>query len=202
MNWQDIPIPRRMRALQRDQRGYPIPFIILRDTDQRPHFTINDTSRVHKCVLESRCPICGNRLDKVKWFVGGPLSAFHERGSYFDSAMHHDCMTYALQVCPYLAMPNYLGRIDTATMKPEKVPEGVHMFMDTTMIPERPTLFVAVGSHQQIATLSPAGFQFGMYNVRPGKPYLEVEYWRNGQRLAEDTGAELVRLALERGVGL
>lgn len=80
MDWRSIPIPKRMRALQRDRRGLPVPFIVLRDTDGRPHFTINDSQRQLKCIREKRCPICGNRLDKVMWFVGGPLSAFHDAG--------------------------------------------------------------------------------------------------------------------------
>lgn len=36
-------IPAQMQHLDRDKRGLPIPFIVLRDNDNKPHFTINDT---------------------------------------------------------------------------------------------------------------------------------------------------------------
>lgn len=198
-NWKDIPIPKRMRGLGRDARGYPIPFILLRDTDGKAHFTINDTSRARRCVLEKRCPICGNRLEQPLWLVGGPKSAFHEHGAYFDTAMHHDCMTYALQVCPYLAMPSYLGRIDTGSLTPEKTPADVMLFVDNTMIPERPDVFVAVASNKQIPH---AETEFSSYTVRPARPYLAVEYWRNGEQISEADGKELVIKALQKGIGL
>ncbi len=191
-----VPIPKRMRALGKDRRGYPIPYIILRDNEGRPHFTINDTLRQRKALLERRCPICGNRLDKVIWFVGGPLSAFHEHGAYMDSALHHECMTYALQVCPYLATPNYLGRIDAATVDPSKLPGGM-IFMDNTMLPERPAVFVAVASYDQ--TIS---FEGPMAYVAPVRPYIAVEYWRNGKRLSEDEARPLVEKALNGFVGV
>jgi hypothetical protein len=185
-----ISVPKKMRALQKDRRGYPIPYIVLRDTDGKPHFSINDTLRQRKALLERRCPICGTRLDRVIWFLGGPLSAFHPHGSYMDSAMHYECMRYAVQSCPYLAAPNYLGRIDAKTVDPGKLPHAT-VFMDTTMIPERPSLFVAVASSGQNIR-----FEWPLAYVTPVRPYLEVEYWRLGKQLTEEEGKPLVEQAL------
>lgn len=182
----DVPLPRRMRALQRDDRGYPVPFVILRDTDNRPHFTINDDRRRMRCLVERRCQICGCRLDKVMWFVGGPQSAFHPDGCYNDTAMHYDCMEYALRVCPYLAAPNYLRRIDAATLDPAKLPPGCPpLFFDATQIPERPDLFVAVGALRQTIKPGPP------YYVKPVRPYQAVEIWRQGQKLDAKATAAL-----------
>ena len=196
MTWRDIPIPKKMCALGKDSRGYPIPFNVLRDDEGHPHFTVNDTRRQLRALLEDRCAICGTRLDKPRWFVGGPLSAFHEDGAYMDTALHHECMTYAMQVCPYLAVKHYNGRIDDATVDYDKLQKGV-LLMDPTRIAERPALFVAVASNSQ--TIIPRDGICPL--VKPDRPHVAVEYWRNGRRLSEEDGHVLIGLAFtdERG---
>lgn len=87
-----------------------------------PHFAINNDLLALKCLRE-KLPVCGYRLDKVIWFVGGPRSAFHGFGRYLDPPMREECATYALQVCPYLAAPNYSGRVDAAGLDPTKLPK-------------------------------------------------------------------------------
>ena len=188
--WREVPIPRKMQALGKDRRGYPIPFNVLRNEEGRPHFTVNDSIRQHRALVEKRCAICGGRLGKPLWFVGGPLSAFHEDGAYMDTALHHECMTYALHVCPYLAVKNYNGRIDDATVDHSKLRDGM-ILMDPTHIPERPSLFVAVASNSQ--TIIPREGICPL--VKPDRPYIAVEYWRNGKRLSEEDGHILLALA-------
>src|SRR5436190_18407869 len=130
----EIPIPKKMKALGKDERGYPIPYIVLRDANNKPNFAANNTLRQLKSLVEKRCPICGSKLDQLLWFVGGPLSAFHEHGKYLDTAMHYECMTYALQVCPYLAAPHYAGNANAEALSHKmKMP-----LVDHTTIPERP----------------------------------------------------------------
>lgn len=183
-----------MNALQRDERGYPIPYVVLRDTTGRPLFTANDHRKRWESAKENRCAICGTRIKgELLWFVGGPMSAFHEHGAYRDTALHHECMSYAMQVCPYLALRSYQGRIDDKTIDYDKLESNL-MFYDPTMIPERPALFVAVGSRKQILCIWP-----GMSpeerihaNVRPERPYVEIEYWQDGIKLDEATALPLV----------
>jgi hypothetical protein len=182
-----IPLPKRMRALAKDSRGYPVPYIVMRDLKGTPFFAINDSVRHLKTVLEKRCPICGNKLEKPYWFVGGPRSASDPRGCYLDSAMHHDCMTYALQVCPYLALPKYLGRVDAARVDPAALPGGLGIFLDTTQIPERPKLFVAVAARSFTTT---PGTMPGSLYLWPARPYEAVEYWQHGRRLTETEAKE------------
>lgn len=191
-DWRSVPVPKKMRALARDRRGYPVPFIILRDTDGRPHYTINDSVRHRKCLTEMRCPICGTRLDKPFWLVGGPLSVFHEHGAFLDTGLHYECMRYALQVCPYLAAPVYSGRIDTVTIKPEKTPPGCQVLLDPTMIPERPALFVAVAANAQ--KVNYGGI---MATIQPERPYKAIEYWQRGQQITEADAMPLVESALK-----
>ena len=194
MSLQDVAIPRRMRALQRDKRGYPVPYTVLRDLDNCPHFAVNNSERQARCVREKRCSICGGKIERELWLVGGPLSAFHPAGAYRDPAMHYECMAYALQVCPYLAMPSYTGRIDLAGLDPSKVPDTM-AFIDSTMIPERPQLFVAVCT-RRISDTAPAGQPFA--TVTAERPYIRAEYWQNGTRLHALTGMELVTAILQR----
>src|SRR5215472_13925800 len=96
-------VPSRMAHLPLDPRGYPIPANVYRDAQGRPHFTINDDRKRLEQLRRDACPICDQSLYIGRWFVGGPLSAFHPNGAYIDLPMHHECATYALQVCPYLA---------------------------------------------------------------------------------------------------
>lgn len=192
-NWQSIPLPKRMRALQRDSRGYPIPFVVLRDTDNQPHFTINNSQRSHRCRIEGRCAICGNRLDKIFWFVGGPLSAFHPNGMYLDTAMHHDCMTYALQVCPYLAAPKYLKRLDDVKLDRSKLPADLsNVLLDETIIPERPAFNVAVGTRSQTFSERVMGEAYSI----PGRPYVGIEFWQYGKRI-EVTAPQIKQILID-----
>lgn len=183
MSFKDVPIPKRMRRLQRDDRGYPVPFVIVRDKDGEPIFTANDSNRTLKCRCEYRCPVCGGKLKQILWFCGGPLSAFHPHGVYNDEAMHYECMEYALQVCPYLSMPNYMKRLDLNHIDPAKLPEGIS-FYDPTMIAERPRIIVAVCSTNQI---------FRGVRIIPQRPYIGLEYWNKGQRMSHEEGEAVLR---------
>lgn len=139
-----VPIPARMAHLEKDRRGYPIPAMVQRDAEGRPHFQINDEAKRQHLIGEDRCPICAGKLFRGRWFVGGPLSAFSNHGNYIDSPMHAECATYALRVCPYLAAPHYGKSLGFATVKNRPMPSGVFGFVDQTAIEGRPNWFVAV----------------------------------------------------------
>jgi hypothetical protein len=187
----EVAIPARMRGLPLDRRGYPIPATVLIDDNGRPHFTINDEVKRQALIKRDACPICGQRIIGGRWFVGGPLSAFHEHGTYIDPPMHDECAHYALQVCPYLAAPVYSGRIDTRTLGPGH--EHLLMMMDPTMIADRPALFVAVLCRTNAVTRD-------MRYLRPNRPYMRVEYWRHGERVDDAEGAAIVAEVLGQPV--
>jgi hypothetical protein len=178
-----IPIPERMKHLEKDHRGYPIPWIVLRDNDNKPHFTINDTIKVMRCREEDLCSICGIKLLRGRWFIGGPLSALHPHGAYIDPPLHHECMAFAAQVCPYIASPKYSGRIDAKTINPAKA-KGIIGFLDQTMIPERPDIFVAVMAISQ--TVTENGY------LVPKRPYRKMEIWRDGKMIRDFTAEQIL----------
>jgi|SRR5271157_1154669 len=166
-----IPIPERMAQLERDHRGYPVPFIVWRDSDGRPHFTINDALKQQFALQADLCGICGQGLLRGRWFIGGLESAFDPRGAFADGPVHEECGEYALQVCPYLAAPNYAKRINGKTVAPAKRAKRI-LFNDPTMNPDRPSCFVAIHTRGHLVTEN--GY------LRPKRPYLGATIWSHG----------------------
>ena len=136
-----VPIPARMAGLRRDARGYPVLYTVLVDLKGTPQFAINDERSRQHCIADDLCPICGQKLLRGRWFIGGPGSAFHPDGWFIDPPMHSECAHYALQVCPWLAAPKYAKRLEASRLKAEDSP-GI-VLIDPTMLPGRPPVFVA-----------------------------------------------------------
>jgi hypothetical protein len=109
----NIEMPKRIANLPRDARGYPIPWNVFISQAGEPQFTVNDSLKHAWARQRNLCPICGEANDEIRWFVGGPKSAFLVNGWYMDLPGHEECEEYALKVCPYLATPSYRHRVDT-----------------------------------------------------------------------------------------
>lgn len=189
----DAPVPRRMQSLAVDPRGYAIPWNVMRGIDGTGIFTVNDDRKHYEAIRRELCPLCGERLGAWKWFVGGPGSAFDVNGWYLDLPGHRDCIEYALQVCPYLALPKYLGRIDVPAHKMHNVPPEARLLLDETIAPERPDIFVAQASAYVELKVN---HRPALPHVRPHKPILERGYWRHGRKLAEAEALPFLRSAL------
>lgn len=181
-----VPLPRHMWNLP-IQRGYPVPWIVMQINGQY-EFAVNNHLRVMRCVKECRCAICGNRLDPVMWWVGGPVAALDPHGAYADTALHHECMVYALKVCPYLAMRNWQAGRSTDNAI-ERLRDGPADLIDHTMIPGRPEVFMAVAARS--FTVSSGSNWTDPPTQHPARPYLLIEYWRLGMKLDDVQGHEL-----------
>lgn len=180
----DVPIPEQMRKLPRDHRGYPVPWTVMVDDAGKPNFVVNQEHLRQIVLTRDLCGICGSKLGGARWFVGGPQSAFHAHGAYMDPPMHGECAHYALQVCPYLALPSYHRFAD-----PQKIADRMcEPLWSNTMMPGRPPLFVAVRSNGTIINCGLSGL---IEAVRPVRPYRRVEYWRHGKRLDKAEGERL-----------
>jgi hypothetical protein len=179
----DVELPWRMRELKRDHRGYPVPWIVQLDRAGKPHFTMNDMYKLDHVIARDLCSICGQPNTRGRWFVGGPLSAFHAEGAYYDPPMHYECATYALRVCPYLAIGRYTGRIEGKTLT-----EPMAVMIDGSVIPERPPLFVNAMAIGQ--TISPNR------HFIPKKPYRRIEYWRDGELIPAAEAEPIVKVHL------
>ncbi|RYC66309.1 hypothetical protein [Spirosoma sordidisoli] len=188
-DWRNVAIPERMKALPRDRRGFPVPHIVLRDAQGVPRFQINNDTVVEACIAGGLCTICGQSMPADdQWLVGGPLSAFHPQGMYIDAPTHYDCLHYALQVCPYLAVSKYMRRLDPRTVNPQDLPEHV-LFADPTQSDERVPFFVAV----QVRGYTVLRPRLGQRYLRPLRPYVDVQYWNDGQRLTQAYALKLLR---------
>lgn len=167
-----IEIPDQMRHLPLDDRGYVIPYTVLRDRRGKAHFAVNDEYKRQEILKEDRCPICGLKLLRGRWSVGGPLSLLDDRGALIDPPMHYECSHYALRACPYLAAPSYGKRIDAKTVPKDEA----LIYMDPTEIARRPDVFVAVMHVGQTFKTEGRFIRF----IRPNRPYRQIEYWCQG----------------------
>ena len=183
----DVEIPKRMRKLPRDKRGYPIPVTVLVDRDGRPHFTVHDHVARMRVLKADRCAICGKKQEAERWFVGGARSAFSIVGAYYDPPMHHECATYALQVCPYLAAPTYARRLDAKTIKPDE--PGLVIVAEDRVIDARPMVFVAVATTGQTVTTDNL--------IIPKTPYSKIEYWLHGTQLSQAEGEAMCKVEMK-----
>lgn len=181
-----ITVPRRMERLDRDHRGYPIPFIVMIDKTGRPQFTINNQRNVDTCMTFGLCSICGVKFDRhpttfkpMMWFVGGSGCFLHERGAFLDPPMHIECATFALQVCPFLAAPSYAKRIDDRLLDPKAMPDDTALMMTETMPARQPDVFGLGMTHSYLIR--------GQF-MKP-KNWRYVEWWHNGEQVnAPDNG--------------
>ena len=95
-----------------------------------------------------------------------------------------------MQTCPYLAMPSRAVQlhVDKLQKRTDKKLEDISMY------PKRPEVFVAVGATsqhiKQSATIP------GHYLVRPAKPYIGIEYWKDGVRLSNEEGLNIAKQAV------
>jgi len=188
-----ITVPARMADRPRDKRGFPVPWNVLVDPkDGTPFFTVNDDRRHLQALRQSLCPLCGGKLGRWKWFVGGPLSAFAPQGWFLDLPGHRECMEFALQTCPYLSMPRWA--VGDHVANPDKLAAISPVVIDETVIPDRPEVFVAVASDEaEIKTSGPY-----LPYVRPMKPLLGYTLWRHGRQISLDEAFPYLRAALGR----
>lgn len=101
----EVPLPRRMRKLPREKRGYPVPFTTMLDPYTNvPDFRVLDVRRQLQCINQKLCAMCGDKLGKYIAFIGGPRS--RDGHCFFDPGMHRDCAEYAAKICPFISREN------------------------------------------------------------------------------------------------
>lgn len=90
-----------------DKRGFPITFTSIEVSPGVYDFTTTDPRKWMLVVGSRACGLCGVVMKEDIWFIGGPKCMKFRM--FYDPPMHEECARYALVVCPYLAMPKYLG---------------------------------------------------------------------------------------------
>jgi len=172
--WTDLDAlttPPRVARLKRDERGYPIPAWAMLDANGKPDFHVLDMAKWVRLAQLRFCGICGEALGRHLAFVGGPKSV--ERRVFKDLPMHHDCASYALRACPFLAAPKF-----SFAAVGHQV-DGVTTDTSTMVSPERPERFALAIARTMELCLLPDG--------SPGLiagEFTHFAWWENGAPVA------------------
>jgi hypothetical protein len=175
-------LPKNLRTLERDRRGYPIPYIVYRDAAGGPHFPINDATKVEEVLRKRLCALCGKRLVDGAWFIGGARCFTDPAGAFLDPPAHEECARYAIKVCPYLAARSYAKRVDDRTLNASGgVAKGAVLVVHEGTVPDdRPQTF-GLGRTLGFEIIPTGIAQF----VLRARGWQCTEFWRHGQRVQE-----------------
>ena len=119
-------VPERIKTLPTDERGYPIPWFVYRNSDGKPDFRVAATHKIHEAVSSSLCWICGGALQTSRAFVVGPLGVVNRVSP--EPPSHRSCAVFAATTCPYLTKPN-MNRNPRGLPFDREPPPG-HMILD------------------------------------------------------------------------
>jgi hypothetical protein len=103
----DIPMPKRIKRLPVDQRGFPTPYFVHYVNGQADH-RIVETSKFKPALEEKRCWICGDYLGRYMTFLLGPMCVVSR--TVAEPPSHTDCAEYAAKACPFLSRPQMVRR--------------------------------------------------------------------------------------------
>lgn len=96
-------MPPSIAALERDPRGYPIPWFLYRSDHFPLDFRVVDPVKFSTAMRECRCWVCGEPMTGTVAFLGGPLSTAQRL--YADPPTHIACAEFSVRACPFIAMP-------------------------------------------------------------------------------------------------
>lgn len=162
MTWRIAALPRH--------KGLPVPAMVQFDKHGVPDFRVIDMEKWMTLARTRGCGICGERLGARAWFVGGPGSI--EAGTFSDLPMHKDCATYALRVCPFLALPRYRFTMSKVEL------DGKTIHVNEHASTKRPDRFgLACTSHYGIFV-----DEQGIGGLRVSR-WSEIEWWQHGERI-------------------
>jgi len=100
-------LPRRLRALPVDARGYPVPWFV-GWINGVPEFRCMDPAKWLRAVRERRCWVCGEPLGQWLAFLIGPMCAINRTTS--EPACHRECANWSARNCPFMSRPHMVRR--------------------------------------------------------------------------------------------
>ncbi|MCZ7860617.1 hypothetical protein O9X98_04290 [Agrobacterium salinitolerans] len=182
-----MDIPECLAGLGRDRRGYPIPVTAAIDRDGTPHFTITDQAARHRMIDEDRCHLSGRKLLRGRWFIGGPMPAFHPQGAFLDGPMLDEASLFAVQTCPFVAAPKYARSVADKMAQALEAQDATVVKLHDEAVPDRPPIFVRVMTigHKLVSSSE------GDVLFVTKKPYRKVEFWRHGGMMDFDEGVAI-----------
>jgi len=103
------PLPRFMRGLPVDNRGYPVPWFVPLLNGQ-PEFRGMDYEKFTRAVREHRCWVCGLPRGVYCTFTVGPMCGVNRISS--EPPSHLACARWSARNCPFLSNPRMVRRED------------------------------------------------------------------------------------------
>ena len=100
-------LPKRMRTLPRDERGYPVPWFVAW-RDGKPEFRAMDGEKWMRAVRDRVCWVCGEELGVYKSFVAGPMCGINRTSA--EPPSHLECARWSAVNCPFLSNPDQVRR--------------------------------------------------------------------------------------------
>lgn len=105
-------LPRKMRRLPIDPRGYPVPWFVAWLDDAEPpnevhpgegraEFRVMRRAAIAEALKYERCWVCGGQLGRHRAFVIGPMCAINRINA--EPPSHVECADFAGRACPFLA---------------------------------------------------------------------------------------------------
>lgn len=101
------PLPKRIRSLPVDKRGYPVPWFVSWVKGE-PEFRVADSAKLPLAIKERRCWVCGGPLGSKMTFVIGPMCSINRISA--EPPNHGECADFAARACPFLARPQMRRR--------------------------------------------------------------------------------------------
>ncbi len=102
-----LEIPSRIKKLQRNEKGYPVPWFV-QWIDGKPDFRVMDPDKWVAAVKHKLCWVCGEGMGKFKAFVIGPMCAVNRTSS--EPPSHRECAEFSAKSCPFLTEPARVRR--------------------------------------------------------------------------------------------
>lgn len=162
-------MPPAIARLEKDRRGYPIPYTVMY-VNGTPDFAMVDPEKWVRLTRIKGCGICGKPLLGRMYFVGGPSCVLNM--VFFDHPMHLECATYALQVCPFLCMPNAHYRKDNARRDAE-------VTVLKSVSTKKPEIFM-LGETRGYSLI-----RNGDEVLLKAKPWEKVKFWKDGEDVTD-----------------
>ena len=189
------PIPSRIAALPRDDRGYPVPWFVayIKDGvpcargDGVPDFRVIRPNGRETAFAQNRCWVCGALLGSHRVFAIGPMCVINRVTS--EPPSHRDCAEWSAKACPFLSRPRM--RRDAKNPLPEGSSiDGIHIDRNPGVICLYETARTKHGSTYKAFSAGHGGWL-----IKLGEP-VRVDWWAEGRTA---TRTEVVA-SIESGV--
>lgn len=176
------PLPERLRHLDLDDRGYPIPWFVARIKGRKPDIRFADSWRRSEALALGKCWVCGYTIaPENPAFVIGPMCLVNRVSA--EPPTHLECAEYSVKACPFLAKPKMVRRENDRPENPAQLPGHAIMRNPGVALIYVPKSFV----------LEPDGR--GEYLFRLGEP-LSLSFWAEGRPATRDEIEESIRTGM------